>query len=445
MRCVLIVSFLLSLAAGVVGGSLENVTYDWHKVVRIKTGRQLATIQAKLSTLTFEKWNHDIDRHMDIVLPPDQLSAFEGLGLDFHTMHHDLGRSIRTESTSGSPWKRQLDSSWFESYHPYTDHLMYLADLQKSFPRNSEIINSGKSWEGRDIKGIHVWGDGGQGKPAVLYHATVHAREWIAAPVVEYIATELISGYKRGDELLKGFLDKYDFYIIPVANPDGFIYSQKVDRMWRKNRQPGPNNSTCYGRDLNRNWAFGWNWNPKGASKDPCEETYRGEAPSDTPENQGLDALVHKLRDGAGIKLYVDWHSYGQLIASPYGYNETLYAPELGIWTKAASTMSAAIYDASPDRTTFTFGPSGATLYAQTGTSPDHVYAVGKAAFSYCIELRDTGDFGFILPPSQILNSAKEQWEGQKALITILDDVFFDGVGPAILGESELTRVPGAQ
>jgi hypothetical protein len=59
------------------------------------------------------------------------------------------------------------------------------------------------------------------------------------------------------------------------------------------------------------------------------------------------------------------------------------------------------------------------------------VYAIGGADFSYTIELRDTGDAGFVLPPEQIRPSVVEQWEGQKVLISLLDEVFFDGKGPA--------------
>lgn len=140
---------------------------------------------------------------------------------------------------------------------------------------------------------------------------------------------------------------------------------------------------------------------------------------------------MRELRDTSGIKLFIDWHSYGQYILSPFGYKETLYAPELGKWTKAASVVSESIRDSSDARTTFTFGPSGAVLYVTTGAAPDHVYSIGGAEFSYTIELRDTGDYGFVLPPEQIRPAAEEQWEGQKALLSLLDEEFLDGRGPA--------------
>ena len=123
------------------------------------------------------------------------------------------------------------------------------------------------------------------------------------------------------------------------------MYSQTNDRLWRKNRQPPPSgaNQSQIGRDINRNWEFGWDANPQGASTNPGSQTYKGQAPSDAPETQGLDKLVRQLRDGPGIKLFIDWHSYGQYIMYPFSYNETIYPPELGKWAKLAAYTSRAI------------------------------------------------------------------------------------------------------
>ncbi|CAH0050356.1 unnamed protein product [Clonostachys solani] len=424
-----------ALAAPATEEDVGRVSYDGFKVYRIWTHGRPADIRSKLDSglASYERWNDDGLYHIDILVSPSEVSAFEALHLEHKILHEDLGASVQGESAGIS--KRlnvRDDEDWFASYHNYTDHVAYFNDLQKRFPDNSEIVSSGKSYEGRDIFGIHLYGKAGPGKPAVLYHGTVHAREWIAAPVVEYITLQLINGYSKNDTIVTTALDKYDFWIFPFVNPDGFVYSQTSDRLWRKNRQPAPPNATnpsCYGRDINRNWEFGWDTNPRGASTNPCSQTYRGEAPSDTPENKGLDKLVRRLRDASGIKLFIDWHSYGQYILSPFGNKETLYAPELGKWTKAASVVSEAIRDSSPNRTTYTFGPSGAVLYATTGAAPDHVYSIGGADFSYTVELRDLGDYGFVLPPELILPTAKEQWAGQRELLPILDEEFFDGVG----------------
>jgi hypothetical protein len=183
---------------------------------------------------------------------------------------------------------------------------------------------------------------------------------------------------------------------------------------------------------VNRNWETNWDANPQGASPSPCSQTYRGEKPRDSPENAGLDDFVRKVRDAQGIKLFIDWHSYSQLILSPFGHKETLYAPELGKWTKAAALVSEAIRAESTNATTFTFGPSGAVLYPTTGSSVDHIYTIGRAEFSYTIELPDYGDFGFVLPPARIRPTVEEQWVGQQVLLSILDEEFFDGEGPAI-------------
>jgi murein tripeptide amidase MpaA len=101
---------------------------------------------------------------------------------------------------------------------------------------------------------------------------------------VEYLVYQLIAGYGK-DEEITAWIDSYDFYVIPVINPDGFIYTQTTERLWRKSRLPplpGANQSApCWGIDLNRNWPNEWDTNPEGSSPDPCTQTYRGQSPGD--------------------------------------------------------------------------------------------------------------------------------------------------------------------
>lgn len=71
---------------------------------------------------------------------------------------------------------------------------------------------------------------------------------------MEYAAFQILSSK---DATVAGFKDTYDFYIFPIVNPDGFAFTQKSDRLWRKNRQTTPS-ASCVGRDINRNWPSHW-------------------------------------------------------------------------------------------------------------------------------------------------------------------------------------------
>ena len=74
--------------------------------------------------------------------------------------------------------------SYFDSYHPYEEHIDFLEDLVAAFPNNAEMIIAGESYEGREIQGIHVWGKSGNTTTQAIYwHGTTHAREWISAMV----------------------------------------------------------------------------------------------------------------------------------------------------------------------------------------------------------------------------------------------------------------------
>ncbi|KAI0156724.1 hypothetical protein GGR52DRAFT_198697 [Hypoxylon sp. FL1284] len=399
-----------------------KVVYDGYKIFRVAPGSDVAAFEAQLESLEAmdltHNHGHTEDGRFDIAVPPESLSAFDALNLSSQVLSDDLGADIALEGNLAEYPGLDVDAaaalpslSWFSAYHAYADHLTFLEDIQSSFSDNSELITAGTSYEGRDIQGIHLWGSGGKdSKPAVYFHGNVHAREWISSKVVEYLTYQLVANYNN-DTTVKGFLDEYDFYILPIVNPDGFVYTQTRDRLWRKNRQPRSGTSAV-GTDVNRNWPY--KWDGQGSSTSPGSETYRGAAAGDTPENTGIRTLGDDLAAGKGIKLYIDWHSYGQYILTPYGYSCSAVVSNQANQDTLSAGTAAAI--ARPYGTRFTYGPICATLYPAAGGSNDYVTDVNGAEYGWAIELRDTGRNGFTLPASQIMESGTEAWEGMKYL-----------------------------
>ncbi|KAJ1300074.1 hypothetical protein OPQ81_002556 [Rhizoctonia solani] len=406
--------------------------YAGTKIFRIPTSSQEQTdkITNLINTLGVPTWTSDRIpySHIDVQVSKDRLNNFHkalkevnpDLDSQLVTMHDDLAVSIAKEAEGmTTPFRDAFaglaNDAWFNSYHTYADHLQFLNDLESTFPNNAKVVTSGTSYEGRNITGINIFGRSGPGtKPAVIFHGTVHAREWIGTMVTEQIAYSLLSNYTTSSTI-KSYVDKYDLYIFPIVNPDGFVYTQSSERLWRKNRQPPPSGSICYGRDINRNW--GWQWGTGGASTDPCDELYQGASAGDSPEFQGLSAFLNaKANSAAGVKLYIDFHAYGLYFMGPYGYSCTTNAPDKTEHTKMEKGFAEA-FQAVYGKTLLT-GPICETLYQASGSSVDYAYGYSKIKYSFAAELRGSSSGnGFVLPPEEIRPSGIEAYEGIKYLL----------------------------
>ncbi|KAH8826321.1 carboxypeptidase A2 [Flagelloscypha sp. PMI_526] len=304
---------------------------------------------------------------------------------DVIVMHEDLGESIKVETNEMFTRTRAApptNKSWFRKYHIWEDHMAWLYSMASKFPNNSRVIVAGQSLEERNISALHVYGSAGPDrKPAIVYHSTVHAREWITT---KYIAFQLLSGATNNT---KELLDKFELYMFPFANPDGFVHTTTIERLHRKNMHPAPKNSEsleeCIGVDINRNWPHS-SWNQSyGASPDACYETYKGLFANSEPETQVLESwLMDKASKPPGVISYLDWHSYNQQTMFPYGYACIMEAPDytelLGL-AQGFSTALKAIHN-----TTFESGP-------QCDHLPNYVYDNVKVKYCFTVELRDTG------------------------------------------------------
>lgn len=114
----------LSLAAGATIRSPTASAHDGSRVYRVKAGRELASVHKRLAGIASDVWDQ-AHGNLDVVIPRDQIEAFEALGLRTRVLHADLGESIAKESVvKRKNWKRQANDThdpWFDSYHAYDD------------------------------------------------------------------------------------------------------------------------------------------------------------------------------------------------------------------------------------------------------------------------------------------------------------------------------------
>uniref|UniRef100_A0A0A9XQJ7 Carboxypeptidase B n=2 Tax=Lygus hesperus TaxID=30085 RepID=A0A0A9XQJ7_LYGHE len=310
-------------------------------------------------------------------------------------------------------------------FHRYKDILDYLEYLGSTIPDLVKIITIGKSSENRPLKVAHISSGKKKEAPAIWIDGGIHGREWVAPSTALFILKQLTENYNTN----KAVVDGIDWFIMPVANPDGYEYSHSTDRFWRKNRSKNPakryddyydearyarffwgdDAETCQGVDLNRNWDF--HWKEVGASSSPCKPTFAGDRPFSEPETRAMSDFIMDRSDQ--IKAYLSLHSYSQMLLLPWGYTKQSpkdYDDLMYVGRKAVEALQR-LYG-----TPYKIGTSPSLLYPTSGSSDD--WAKGKAGikYSYTLELRDKGTHGFLLPASQIVPTGRETFAAVKTI-----------------------------
>ncbi|KAK3085993.1 hypothetical protein FSP39_011818 [Pinctada imbricata] len=70
----------------------------------------------------------------------------------------------------------------------------------------------------------------------------------------------------------------------------------------------------------------------------------------------------------------------------------------------------------------FDYGNTASTIYIASGCSTDWAYGEAGVKYSYAVELRDTGEYGFFLPSDQIVPTGNETLEALIALANYVHD-----------------------
>ncbi|XP_053546423.1 carboxypeptidase O [Bombina bombina] len=310
---------------------------------------------------------------------------------------------------------RSLASYDYTKYHPMHEIYQWMEQIKEE---HSSLITKhylGSTYEHRPIYYFKIGWPSDKTKKYIVIDCGIHAREWIAVAYCQWFIKEIISN--QNDPLLNKVLKQVDFYVIPVLNVDGYIYSWTTERLWRKNRSP-QNNGTCYGVDLNRN--FNSAWCSTGASRNCSSFTFCGLKAESELETQALVSLVQGIK--SNILSYLTIHSYGQYILLPYGYTtspSTNHKELTDVAEKAAAKLK------EKHQTVYTVGSSSVILYNNSGSSADWA-ADQKIRISYTIELRDNGTYGFQLPPEQIKPTCEETMNAMMSIIEYLSDNYLE-------------------
>lgn len=101
----------------------------------------------------------------------------------------------------------------------------YVESLSKTYPKNVELLETEKTYEGRKIPAVKI-STGGSGKrPAIFIDAAHHAREWASIVPALHLIHQLVQ-----NETYRYLTEKVDWIIVPVLNVDGYEYSRTTVR-----------------------------------------------------------------------------------------------------------------------------------------------------------------------------------------------------------------------
>jgi murein tripeptide amidase MpaA len=390
----------------------DPVRYDGHQVLRVmpSSQQQLEALRALDDTEEYDFWTdaRAVNRPVDIRCSAETCGSLRARLAEMGATEHSVMIADLQESLDQMLPKLGASADFtLDEYHTYDDIQAWLKSLADKYSDICEYVTIGKSYEGREMGAIKIFGKNANGKKAFWMDGGIHAREWITTATVNYMLAKTLEGY-GSDDAVTSMVDGLNIYYAPVLNPDGYDYTWTKDRMQRKTMMPNSCLFGSPGTDPNRNWDF--HWGEAGTSTNPCSESYQGKAAADQPEVAAVQDFIREKDEFLG---YINFHSYSQLWMSPWGYTSDK-APDFDVQNEAAGKAVSALQ--AVHGTKFEYGPISTTIYPASGSSADYTYGKCGVLFSYGVELRDTGKHGFTLPATEIIPSGEETFEAVKAL-----------------------------
>jgi len=377
--------FGLTLVAGTAHAATGMNAY------RVKaTGENLRALAAQGFDLT-EGRNRDSGT-VDVVGSAEQIGAAK---VDARKLTDNGRVRLAPDATLGATdsafgvWTKYdaVEEPEGEEKEQYTEQYERLVDEN---PGLVEKRLAGTSVNGREIVALQVTknatGADIAGRPAVLYNAMQHAREWLAGETCRRTLEYFVQNYGKTTSAgleVTALVDSTELWFVCVNNPDGYEYTfTPGNRLWRKNLRDNDNNGVISigdGVDPNRNFSSNWGRDDDGSSPDPASETYRGPSPASEPETQAMHALFDEIKP----VFQKNDHTAAELLLYPQGFQQDTPTADHEIFTALAGDpfkpaipgflpeLSAGLYITNGDFTDWAYNIKGVLSYTPEGTQAE--------------------------------------------------------------------------
>ncbi|KAK7891187.1 hypothetical protein WMY93_023150 [Mugilogobius chulae] len=249
----------------------------------------------------------------------------------------------------------------------------------------------------------------GPNKPAIWIECGSIARDWISVSTGIWIANKTVTD--RND--VSNILNFMDIYLVIVANPDGYDYSQKEDRFWSKTRM-SYGSVSCPGVCLDRNWLPSLQ---KDAQPDrfsfynPCSHHYPGIFALSEMEAANMAEFI---KAHGNVQLLLSLQSYKPRIMFPPGHNcEQMHNKTQSLKNVAKATAKSLFLRYG---TKYRVGSLCRIRAPEVSSVIDWAYE-NHIKYSFVFGLRDYRGHGFLTPYHQIIPIATETWAGLKQIM----------------------------
>jgi Zinc carboxypeptidase len=368
-----------------------------------------------------------------VVTTAGQLAAFEEKGLDVAEsqatasgveaqmiLTRSQAQDVRAEGASaeltrvnGGQTVKQFAAAQaangftvWKSYDEPGGYRDQLHELANKYPGVTKLVRIGTTLQGREILALKVTqaarGLRDGSRPAVLFSATQHAREWIATEIDRRLMYHYIEGWANDDPQIKKLLQSTELWFVPVMNPDGYQYTFDVERLWRKNLRDNDGDgqtTNADGVDPNRNYPEHFKYDEEGSSKILSSQTYRGPGPASERETQAIMGLSERV----GFEFNVNYHSNGRWLLYPEGWQTNSPTADDPIYFALSGNLDRPAIEG------FHPGLSSDVLYVTNGEANDFLHKRG-GALAWTPELSPgCPSCGFVFPDDEGL--VQEEFE----------------------------------